>query len=121
MLLCVMRGFVTDPVGLSGLRLTEDLPEPSPAPDELVVDVRAYSLNHDELNLIRRRPDGWRPGQDVAGVVVQAAADGSGPPAGSRVVCYLEWEGWCERAVAPSSRVALLDDRVSFETAATLP
>ncbi|KIZ15382.1 hypothetical protein [Streptomyces natalensis] len=44
--------------------------------------MRAYAVNHDELNLIARRPDGWRPGQDVAGLVVQTAADGSGPAIG---------------------------------------
>ena len=116
-----MRGFITDPAGQAGLRLADDLPEPSPAPNEAVVEVRAYAANHDELNLIARRPDGWRPGQDVAGVVVQAAADGSGPAVGTRVVCYLDWEGWAERVPVPVHCLAALDDRVSFEQAATLP
>lgn len=116
-----MRGFITDPGGRAGLRLADDLPEPSPAPHEAVVEVRAYAVNHDELNLIARRPDGWRPGQDVAGVVVRAAADGSGPVVGTRVACYLEWEGWSERIPVPTHCLAALDDRVSFEQAATLP
>ena len=116
-----MRGYITDPAGEAGLRLADDLPERSPAPNEAVVQVRAYAANHDELNLIARRPDGWRPGQDVAGVVVQAAADGSGPAVGTRVACYLEWEGWAERVPVPTHCVAVLDDRVTFEQAATLP
>ena len=116
-----MRGFITDPTGPAGLRLADDLPEPSPAPNEAVVEVRAYAANHDELNLIARRPDGWRPGQDVAGVVVRSAADGSGPAAGSRVACYLDWEGWAERVPVRTHCLAVLDDRVSFEQAATLP
>lgn len=116
-----MRGFITDPAGHAGLRLADDLPEPSPAPNEAVVEVRAYAANHDELNLIARRPDGWRPGQDVAGVVVRAAADGNGPAVGTRVACYLEWEGWAERVPVPTHCLAALDDRVSFEQAATLP
>jgi NADPH:quinone reductase-like Zn-dependent oxidoreductase len=85
------------------------------------VEVRAYAANHDELNLIARRPDGWRPGQDVAGVVVRAAADGNGPAVGTRVACYLDWEGWAERVPVPTHCLAVLDDRVSFEQAATLP
>jgi len=116
-----MLGFVTDPTGTSGLRLTDDLPEPAPAAGEVVVEVRAYAINHDEVNLIARRPDGWRPGQDVAGVVVRTAADGTGPAAGSRVVCYLDWEGWAERVAVPVRRLAMLDDGVSFEQAASLP
>ena len=116
-----MRGFVTDPNGASGLRLTDDLPEPVPAADEVLVEVRAFAINHDEKNLIARRPDGWRPGQDVAGVVLRAAADGSGPAEGDRVVCYLDWEGWAERVAVPVRRLASVDDRVSFEQAAALP
>jgi len=116
-----MRGFITDPSARGGLRLVDDLSEPSPAPDELIVDVRAYSINHDERNLIARRPDGWRPGQDAAGVVVRAADDGSGPPEGSRVACYLDSEGWAERVAVAAHRVAVLDERVRFEQAAALP
>ncbi len=60
---------------------TVDLP--GPAPDEALVRVAAFSVNRGELNLFRRRAEGWRPGQDLAGVVLRAAADGSGPAAGT--------------------------------------
>ena len=83
--------------------------------------MRAFSVNYGEADLIRRRPDGWRPGQDVAGIVISRAEDGSGPPEGTRVVAYLDWEGWAERVSVPTWAVAALDDRVSFETSATLP
>ncbi|MFB7666431.1 zinc-binding dehydrogenase [Kitasatospora sp. NPDC056138] len=116
-----MRGYLTDPAAAAGLRLTDGLPEPDPAPDEFVLAVRAFVLNHDELNLIRRRPDGWRPGQDVAGEVLRAAADGSGPAEGSRVVVRLEQGGWAERIAVPAHTAAVLDPGVSFEQAATLP
>lgn len=116
-----VKGFITDPAGRAGLRLVDDLPEPAPKPDEVLVEVRAYAVNNDEANLIASRPDGWRPGQDVAGVVIRAAADGSGPAAGARVACYLDWEGWAERVAVPVHCVAELDDAVSFEQAACLP
>ena len=85
-----MRGIITDPGGQGGLRLADDLPEPSPAPGEVVLAVRAFSINAGEISLVGQRPDGWRPGQDTAGVAVRAAADGSGPPAGTRLVAYPE-------------------------------
>jgi NADPH:quinone reductase len=53
--------------------------------------------------------------------VVSRAADGSGPAEGTRVAAYPEWEGWAERVPVPATAVAALDDRVSFEEAATLP
>jgi NADPH:quinone reductase-like Zn-dependent oxidoreductase len=58
--------------------------EPSPAANEAVVAVEAFSLNRGELLLLERGRR--RPGKDVAGVVVRAAADGSGPAVGERVV-----------------------------------
>jgi len=103
------------------LRLAADLAEPAPGPHECMVELRAFSINYGETRLIQERPDGWRPGQDIAGVVVKAAADGSGPAEGSRVVAYLEWEGWAERVPVPVHAAATLDDRVSFEQAASLP
>ncbi len=67
------------------------------------------------------RPEGWRPGQDIAGIVVQAAADGSGPKAGTRVVALTDNAGWAQRAAVPAHRMAPLADNVSFEAAAALP
>jgi NADPH2:quinone reductase len=116
-----MRGFITDSAAPGGLRLADDLAEPRPGPGECVIEVRAFSINYGETILLRERPDGWRPGQDVAGIVVGRAADGGGPPEGTRVAAYLDWEGWAERVPAPTRVVAALDDQVSFEQAATLP
>jgi NADPH2:quinone reductase len=99
----------------------DDVDEPVPAPDEAVIAVRAFSVNRGELSLLEIRPDGWRPGQDVAGEIVVAAADGSGPPVGARVVARADQAGWAERVAVPTDRIAVLPDAVSFEQAATLP
>src|SRR5919198_4482229 len=66
-----------------------DVAEPSPAPNEALVAVEAYSVNRGEIFLLEAPRDGWRPGQDVAGRVERAAADGSGPAAGTRVVAHV--------------------------------
>jgi NADPH:quinone reductase len=58
-----------------------EAPEPTPRSGQAVVGVRAFSVNRGELALLKARPAGWRPGQDVAGVVVQPAAHGTGPAA----------------------------------------
>lgn len=98
-----------------------DVDEPTPRPDQLVVEVAAASVNRGELRLLQVRDAGWRPGQDIAGTVVEAAADGTGPPVGARVVAWVDQAGWAELAVADSDRVAVLGDETGFAEAATLP
>ena len=93
---------------------------PEPAPDEALIAVRAFAINRGELPLLARRED-WVPGQDIAGVVERAAADGSGPPAGTRVAALADWHGWAQYAAVPARRIAPLPDPVSFTAAAALP
>src|SRR6185437_740747 len=97
-----------------------EVPEPDPRDNEALVAVHAFSLNRGELRLIETRPEGWRPGQDIAGVVLKAAADGAGPKAGARVVGLCDWHGWARRAAVPSHRMAEIADNVPFGAAAAL-
>jgi NADPH:quinone reductase len=113
-----MRTLVSTPDGVHVAEIRE-VEDPVPAPNGVVIEVRAASLNRGELYLLPARP-GWHPGQDVAGVVVQAASDGSGPGVGSRVVAVVDEGGWAECAIAPVSRVGLLTDNVTLSQGATL-
>jgi NADPH2:quinone reductase len=115
-----MLGLVTTPEGKAPMELRE-LAEPVMQRNEALVEVRAFSLNRGELRSIRNNGEGWVPGQDVAGVVVQQAADGSGPPKGSRVVALTDEFGWAQRVAVLSHRMAVLSDGVSFAQACTLP
>jgi NADPH:quinone reductase-like Zn-dependent oxidoreductase len=65
--------------------------------------------------------DGDVTGWDVAGVVRQAAADGSGPKEGARVVGLVGRGAWAQLAAVPTGWLAELPENVSFEDAATLP
>jgi len=115
-----MLAIVNTPGGAEPVAIREAA-EPDLRPNEALVAVRSFSLNRGELRLFQVRPEGWRPGQDIAGVVLQAAADGSGPAAGTRVVALTDQAGWAERAAVPSHRMAPLADNVSFAAAAALP
>jgi NADPH:quinone reductase-like Zn-dependent oxidoreductase len=111
---------VNTPNGSGPVELRE-VPEPRPAPNEALVEVGAFSLNRGESRLLQIRPESWRPGQDISGVVVQSAADGSGPKTGARVVALTDNAGWAQRAAVPGHRMAVLPDNVRFEDAAALP
>jgi NADPH2:quinone reductase len=86
-----------------------------------VVDVRAVSLNRGECSALRTADDGWRPGWDLAGVVVRPAADASGPPEGARVVGWVNGGAWAERAAVRADHLAEIPESLPFQTASTLP
>ncbi|WP_246677995.1 zinc-binding dehydrogenase [Mesorhizobium sp. B2-7-2] len=102
------------------LKLTE-VDQPNCNGNEVLVAVHTTSLNRGELRLLGIRPDGWIPGQDIVGIVERAAADGSGPTAGTRVAALVDQAGWAERVTVPTDRLAVVPDAVSFAAAATLP
>ncbi|GAB3976646.1 zinc-binding dehydrogenase [Actinoallomurus acanthiterrae] len=95
--------------------------EPVAAAGEALIAVRAFSVNRGELALLEARTSNWRPGQDVAGVVLEAAADGTGPTPGARVAALVEGAGWAERVAVPTDRLVELPPEVSVEQGAALP
>lgn len=112
-----MKAIVSAP---AGPQLTT-VDDPCPGRGEALVAVHAFAINRGELDLLRTRTSGWRPGQDIAGVVTAQARDGSGPAAGTRVMALVEQAGWAELAAVPASRLAPLPAGVSTRQAAALP
>jgi NADPH:quinone reductase-like Zn-dependent oxidoreductase len=99
-----------------------DVPDPEPTPHEVLLDVRAASLNFlDVSHRDHYLPHGGVPGVDAAGVVIAPAADGSGPPIGSRVVTFAMGGAWAERRAALAADTAVLPDGVELAEAAALP
>ena len=98
-----------------------DVVQPRPRADEALIRVEAFSVNRGETFLLENPPAGWRPGKDVAGLVVKAAADGAGPAEGSRVVGHPPAAGWAEYAAVPVSALAELPAQIPSVDAAALP
>ncbi len=115
-----MQAVVVDRSAPGGLALA-NVAEPVPLPSEALVRVAAVSLNLGEIRRAKNLADGWRAGWDFAGTVERAAADGSGPHAGARVVGMLGEGAWAERVAAPTKSLAIVPAAVDFERAATLP
>jgi NADPH:quinone reductase len=116
-----MRAVVYDPESPVNLAFA-DVADPVPGADEVVIDVKAIALNFGEIRWIAdARQPGEIPGWDTAGVVARAAADGSGPPVGSRVVAFSWFGGWAQQRTAATTNIAVLPDSVDFGSAAALP
>ncbi|MCX5358184.1 zinc-binding dehydrogenase [Streptomyces sp. NBC_00124] len=117
-----MRALIYDPEAPAGLRLTT-VPEPMPHDSQVLIDVHAVSLNFAELAFkTDRTQPGTVLGLDAAGVVIQAAAEGSGPPLGARVVTFGWASGaWAERRATDTAELAVVPDSVSLASASALP
>src|SRR5438445_9320415 len=116
-----IRAVVVDPATPGKLAL-KPVELRDPDRDEVAVRVSAVSLNRGETRrALQMAEPGWRPGWDFAGIVETAAADGTGPKPGTRVVGILPSGAWAERVNCRSHAVATLPDAVSDAEAATLP
>jgi len=108
-----------------GLAL-RDIQQPRPKPNEVLVRVRAASLNRADLITARGLPHGSHAGigapvgLEWAGEVVETGAEAKGYSAGDRVMCS-GTGGYVEFAVSDFGRVNPMPDGLSFEQAATLP
>src|SRR5215469_16369752 len=116
-----VRAVIVDSSSAQGLAVRPV--ELAPAnPDEVTARVTAISLNRGEVRRATSQgTPGDRPGWDFAGIVEERAANGSGPPVGTRVVGLLSSGAWAERVRAPSHSVAPLPEAVTDAQAATLP
>ncbi|WP_028474508.1 NADPH:quinone oxidoreductase family protein [Nocardioides alkalitolerans] len=102
-----------------------ELPEPTPGPGDVLIDVHSVGVSFPDLLLSRGqyqvRPElPFALGTDVAGVVV-SAPEGSGLVEGQRVVSIAGYGGAAERFVAPAAMVLPLPDRLSYDEGAALP
>ncbi|MQA04317.1 MAG: zinc-binding dehydrogenase [Streptosporangiales bacterium] len=94
-----------------------DVDPPAAGPGEVLVDVRAVSLNRGELHRLRSAAAGWRPGWDFAGTVAADSAFPAGTP-----VCGLATGGsWAERVCVPDDRLTCVPPAVPLSRAAALP
>jgi alcohol dehydrogenase len=124
--------------GLDRLRYEEDFPDPRPGPGEVVVAVRAASLNYHDVFTLRGMPGITIPmpaimGLDVAGEVAEVGAGVEGWRPGDRVLIDpidrvkggLMGEtihgGLAERCRAGAHQLIPIPARVSFAEAAALP
>jgi len=117
------------------LRMTADYPRPVPGKNDVLIQIKASSVNPVDFKLRRNSvpnflvPKPKIPGEDVAGVVVELGANVSKRSKfriGDRVAAMLpvirsKWGSSAEFVAVDASLVAKIPETVELESAAALP
>lgn len=120
-----MRGLVcTALTGMEGLAVL-DLPDPLPAPDEVVIAVSYCGLNFFDTLIIRGqyqfKPEPpFSPGGELAGRIIAIGENVRDFQIGDRVAAYVTYGACRQRVAVAAQRVVRIPDAVSEQNAAGL-
>jgi NADPH2:quinone reductase len=116
-----MRALVASPGQPLGIGISE-VENPTPGPGELLVRMRAASVNRGEVRNAAGRPPGSVLGWDVAGEVLALGDGVQDFTVGQKIVGIVPGQGsFAEQVRLPSAWATPIPDGCSFEMAACLP
>lgn len=101
----------------------EDLPSPRPGPGEVVVTMKAASVNFPDVLIIQNKyqfkpPLPFSPGSELAGVVKEVGDGVSAVKPGDRVIAFTTYGAFAEEVKTEASRLLPLPKGMSFEEGA---
>ncbi|MDH3683021.1 MAG: NADPH:quinone oxidoreductase family protein [Acidimicrobiia bacterium] len=115
-----MRAVVCNEYGPPENLAVEEMPDPTPGPKEVLVEVEAAAVTFPDTLMLEDRyqfkaPPPYVPGGEVAGVVAALGNEVEGLSVGDRVVGGLGTTGgFAELAVVPAAGARRLPDSVGF-------
>lgn len=120
-----MRGVVIREFGPVDSHQVEEVPEPVPGAEDVVIDVHAIGVNFPDSLMVQglyqtkpERP--FTPGRDAAGVISAVGDKVTGLKLGDRVTALVPFGAYAEKCRAPETRCFPLPDAVDFTTAAAM-
>ena len=103
--------------------VVEELPTPVPKAGEVLLDIKAASVNYPDVLMIQKKyqvqpPLPFTPGSEVAGVVSALGEGVTNVKLGDRVIGFVGLGGFAEQVVAPAAGLIPIPPGISDEVAA---
>jgi len=120
-----VKALVCDAYGPIANLAVRDIPAPVPGPKQVLITVRAASVNFPDALMVQglyqvKPPTPFTPGAEVAGVVAAAGAEVKGFTPGDSVIALVSTGGFAEQCVADAARTIPLPSGMDFDTGAAL-
>jgi len=101
----------------------EELPSPVPGPGEVVVSVKAASVNFPDFLIIQNKyqfkpPLPFSPGSELSGLVKEVGAGVSNVRPGDRVIAFTTYGAFAEEVKTEALRLLPLPEKMDFITGA---
>ena len=101
----------------------EDIPSPKPGPGEVVLTMKAASINFPDVLIIQNKyqfkpPLPFSPGSELAGVVKEVGEGVKHWKPGDKVIAFTTFGAFAEEVKTEASRLIPLPEKMSFETGA---
>jgi putative PIG3 family NAD(P)H quinone oxidoreductase len=116
---------ITEPGGPEALEV-QDVPDPTPQPDEVIIDVVATAINR--ADLLQRQgnyapPKGASPylGMECSGTISEVGESVAGWSVGDEVCALLSGGGYAEKVAVPVGQLMSVPSGVTLVDAAALP
>jgi len=122
-----MRAIVLEKFGGLDSLVYKDIPEPEPLTGQVVIQVKAFGINHAEMHMRRGE---WAEAAPVSGIEcvgLVKSCPGGEFPVGAKVAALMGGLGrtingsYAEYTRAPASNVALIDSKLPWAELAAIP
>lgn len=120
-----MKAIVCQAWGLPDTLTVQDLPDPQPAPGQVVIEVQAAGVNFPDVLIIQGKyqfkPElPFTPGSEVAGTITAVADDVRGFKVGDRVIAFTAQGGFGQQLAVPVAALMPMPPGMDFDTAAAI-
>jgi NADPH2:quinone reductase len=119
-----MKALLCTQFGLPETLNVQGIPDPTPAPNQVLIAVEACGVNFPDVLIIQNKyqfkPElPFAPGGEVAGKIIALGEQVQDFQVGQAVLALCGWGGFAEKVAVDADRVFLLPPGLSAEVAAT--